>query len=157
MSNKTNSDKTVDIIEPVNKKQQMQIDFSQAVQYASTTKIILRDLQNNRMDAQFFSRYKKEEIMRWLESPASLSNQKRLREASNFIYESSGHYKRLCNYFAYMSKLSYVVIPYKLNTSNLNNDRIMKRYQQTADLLEVMNIRHEFQKVVASMVREGIS
>lgn len=157
MSNKTNDNKTIEVAQPVDKNQQMQLDFSQAVQYASTAKLILRDLQKNNADSQFFSRYKKEEIMRWLESPASLSNQKRLREASNFIYESSGHYKRLCNYFAYMSKLSYVVIPYKLNTSNLNNDRIMKRYQQTVDLLEVMNIKHEFQKITATMVREGIS
>lgn len=143
--------------EEINLTEQQKIDFSQALQYMKTAKLILRDLNSNEMSNKFFSKYKKEDILKWLENPSSPSNQKKLRDASIFMYEHSGHYKRLCNFFSYMSKMSYLALPYKLDEEKLDLAKFKKKYKATIDLLEVMSIKHEYQKVVATMVREGIS
>lgn len=137
--------------------EQQKVNFELALQYAKTAKLIMRDLEKANVETKFFAKYKKEDILKWLESPSASANEKNLRDASNFMYEHSGHYKRLCNFFSYMSQLPYLVIPYKLDQEKFDVDKFKKKYKTTIDNLEVMNIKHEFQKVVASMVRDGIS
>ena len=45
-----------------------------------------------------YSLYTKENIVNWLQAPSSSSNEKSLRDASNYMYLSSMHYNRLLNY-----------------------------------------------------------
>jgi hypothetical protein len=143
--------------EEIELTEKQRIDFTAALQYMKTAKLILRDLELSRNDTKFYAKYKKEDILKWLESPSSPSSEKNLRDASNFMYDHSGHYKRLCNFFSEMSKLSYVVLPYKLDEDKLDVNKFKKKYKTTIDNLEVMSIKHEYQKVIATMVRDGIS
>jgi len=145
------------LAETVKLTEEQQRDFSQALQYMKTAKLILNDLQNQNQDVQFFSKYKKSDILKWLDTPSSPMSQKKLREVSNFMYEHSGHYKRLCNYFSYMTKLPYLVLPYKLKMDKFNNEKFLKDYKDVIDYLEVMSIKQEYQKVISTMIREGIS
>lgn len=137
--------------------EKQRIDFSQALQYMKTAKLILRDLELSRNDTKFYAKYKKEDILKWLESPSSASSEKNLREASNFMYDHSGHYRRLCNFFALMSQMAYIVLPYKFPEDKFDADKFKKKYKTTIDLLEVMSVKHEYQKVISTMVRDGIS
>lgn len=143
--------------EEIELTEKQRIDFTAALQYMKTAKLILRDLELSRNDTKFYAKYKKEDILKWLESPSSPSSEKNLREASNFMYDHSGHYRRLCNFFALMSQLAYIVLPYKFPEEKFDADKFKKKYKTTIDLLEVMSIKHEYQKAISAMVRDGIS
>lgn len=147
----------MNMTEEVELTEKQRIDFSSALQYMKTAKLILNDLQNKNQETQFFSKYKKSDILKWLDTPSALISQKKLREVSNFMYEHSGHYKRLCNFFSYMSKLPYLALPYKLKSKEIDNGKFLDSYKKVIDYLEVMSIKQEYQKVIATMVREGIS
>ena len=61
----TNSDSPK---QEISEKQRLQ--FESALQYMKTAKLILRDLENEQQSSQFFKKYKREDILRWLENPS---------------------------------------------------------------------------------------
>lgn len=137
----------------VEEKQRLQ--FESALQYMKTAKLILRDLENEQQVNQFFKKYKREDVLKWLENPASYEN--RLIEVCRYLAGSSQHFRRLYEYFGKMSMLSYIVIPYKLDENNFDEVTFKKQYKNTVDKLEVMNIKNEFSKVMDIMFREDIA
>ena len=67
-------------------------------------KALMRQLTYNPQNAsskksRSYSVYTKENILKWLQSPTSSSNEKSLRDASNYMYLSSMHYNRLTMVF----------------------------------------------------------
>lgn len=137
----------------VEEKQRLQ--FDSALKYMKTAKLILRDLENEQQTNQFFKKYKREDILKWLENPASYEN--RLIEVCRYLAASSQHFRRLYEYFGKMSMLSYIVIPYKLDENGFDEDLFKKQYKNIIDKLEVMNIKNEFSKVIDVMFREDIA
>lgn len=131
-----------------------QINFAQALSYMKTAKLILRDLEKNNKDAAFFQKYSKADITKWLSSPQQ--NEKQLRNASIYLYNASSHYRRLINYFAKMAIFAYIVVPYKLDTENVDIEKFKKSYKKILDKLDTMNIKHEFLKIMTTIFREDI-
>ena len=138
--------------EKLTEKQKM--DFSVALEYMKTAKLILRDLENEGQTGTFFRKYRKEDINKWLENPSS--NETKLVEISCYFYNISQHYRRLCNHFGKMSELDYICMPYKLNDEKLDTTKFKKAYKKTIDKLEVMNIKGEYEKVITTMFREDV-
>jgi hypothetical protein len=131
-----------------------QINFSQALSYMKTAKLILRDLEKANKSTAFFQKYSKEDITKWLSSPEQ--NEKQLRNASIYLYNASSHYRRLINYFAKMAIFAYIVVPYKLDTDNVDIDKFKKSYKKILDKLDTMNIKHEFLKIMTTIFREDV-
>ena len=134
--------------------EKQQLDFSSALSYMKTAKLILRDLEKENQTQNFFNKYKKEDINKWLENPAK--NENKLVEVSCYFYNISQHYRRLCNHFGKMSTLDYICLPYKLDDENLDVDKFKKSYKKAIDKLDVMNIKSEFAKVINTMFREDV-
>ena len=134
--------------------EQQKVDFSSALQYMKTAKLILRDLENNKKDVTFFTKYSKEDILKWLASPEQ--NQKRLRNASIYLYNASSHYRRLINYFSKMSIFAYVLVPYKLDLENVDLKKFKTKYKKVSNVIENMNLKHEMLKVMTTVFREDV-
>jgi hypothetical protein len=130
------------------KRRFIQMDF------ASMAKLILKDLSQTNEKLKFFNKYKKEDVISYLNNPQK--NEKQLREISQFIYNASPHYRRLINYFAKMPLFYYNVIPYGLTPEKVNQKTFYSNFLKTLDLLENMNIRHEFSKVLTIAFREDV-
>ena len=53
-----------------------------------------------------YTRYTKEQILNFMQAPAS--NEKYLRNASIYMYDSSSQYRRLIQYYALLLKWNYI-------------------------------------------------
>ena len=119
--------------------------------YANLAKSILVDLRQNKSESVFFNKYTKEDIVRYLKNPSSF--EKKIREACNYLYTVSSHFRRLINYFAKMPLFSYIVVPYG-DVSKVNKKMFKTGYDTVCTLLDKMNIQHEGNKILTVSFRE---
>lgn len=134
--------------------QPKQFDFSNMLNYANLSKLILRDLEKNNKIQTFFSKYSKEDVIKYLKNPES--NSKQLRNISIYLYNASNHYRRLINYFAKMALYYYIVVPCKLDIEKVDKKKFKNQYKKTLDILDNMNIQHEFIKIMTTVFREDV-
>ena len=64
--------------------------------FANLKKNILQDLRTNSNESVLYKKYKREEIIKFLETPQK--HEKEIRELSCFLYMVSSHYRRLVEY-----------------------------------------------------------
>ena len=126
--------------------------IAELINYAKNARIPLRTLNNTNTSYKTFYKYTKEDITSYLSSPDR--NSKNLVQASVYLYNVSSHYRRLINYFAKMPVYAYSIIPYKYNSQKVSPDKFMTAYQKAADQLEILNMSHEFLKVLTTAFRE---
>lgn len=121
--------------------------------YAKLARLTLQDLRSNRKENVLYSKYTKENITSWLKSPET--SQKQLRNACNFLYVSSSHFRRLVNYFSKMALLSYIIVPY--GNGDIKNKKMYKlAFNNVAETLNRMNLQHEFQKVLTCVFIQDV-
>jgi hypothetical protein len=122
--------------------------------FAKISKLIINDLNDSTPSSSINKKYTKEDIIRFMQNPRK--NQKQLREVSRYLYEASPNYKRLILYFACLPTFDYIVEPYGLNTEKINKKTFKTQYQKTLKLLEIMNLPHEFLKVLKIAFKEDV-
>lgn len=124
--------------------------------FTAINRLIMRDLNNRTgTDTQsFFNDYTREKIAKYLKNPPQ--NERQLRNAMIYIYIASSHFRRLIQYFASLSDLSYVVSPYKTDTSTAKPQKIRSRYRRVADLMTAMNPKDQFEKILTVCLREDV-
>ena len=101
-----------------------------------------------------YSVYSKENIIKWLQSPSSTSNEKSLRDASNYMYISSMHYNRLLNYYAGLYTGAYVVTPLAFNPEEIK-ENFVKQFRKVTKSLELMNIPNIIRELQLIALRDG--
>lgn len=101
-----------------------------------------------------YSVYSKENILKWLQSPTSTSNEKSLRDASNYMYLSSMHYNRLLNYYAGLYTGAYVISPLGFDETNVK-DNFVKQYRRVSKAIELMNIPTILREEILIALRDG--
>jgi len=120
------------------------LQFQKLMQFANLAKYIKRDLNSTQqVESTFHKNFKKSDVLLWMGNPRK--HEKKLRDLSRFLYDSSAHYKRLCQYFSTMLTFDYVVEAY--NQQEFKKDKkfiedVQKKYMNTINYLEVMNIKH---------------
>lgn len=133
-------------IKPLNKEDQL---FQQIISanYAQLAKLIRRDLNDNKhAEYTFYKNFNRDKVQEWLSKPQKF--EKQLREVSRFLYVSSSHYKRAVQYFATLPMFKYVIDLYGiLDFEEIDNKAIKKKYLETIDYVDVMNLEHELSKV----------
>lgn len=123
--------------------------------YSDLMKIMIRNLTSNRDTNPTYTKYTKEQIVTYLGNPANY--EKQLRNMSIYLFNISNYYRRLIEYFANMSTYSYVVVPYSLDHSKkINDNKLRKDYYLVTDILEHMNIAHEFTKALTIAFRDDV-
>lgn len=125
----------------------------------SFAKALMRQLTYNPQVAsskksRSYSVYTKENILKWLQSPTSTSNEKSLRDASNYMYIASMHYNRLLNYYAGLYTGAYVISPLGFDINGVK-DNFVKQYQKVSKSLELMNIPSILREEILIALRDG--
>lgn len=100
-----------------------------------------------------YSIYTKENILQWLQSPAT--SEKNLRNASNYMYLSSMHYNRLLNYYAGLYVGAYVISPLSFNKKDIK-DNFAKQFKKVCDAIELMNIPKLVREETLIALRDGV-
>lgn len=126
--------------------------------FSKLQKLVLVDLKNYpyQLARRFIGKYKREDIGNYLMMPEIQYNQIQLRYISKYLFNISTHYRRLITYFANLVTFDYVVEPYGVDPDNLNVKKLKKAYQKIVELLDVMNLKHEFLKIATVAFREDV-
>jgi len=134
-------------------KQQKQLEYVMRLNYQRIAKSIVQDLQNNRKESVLFQKYDKEKMVKFLANPQQY--EKQIRSMSRFLYDNSPQYKRLCKYMAGIPTLDYIIAPYNIS-KNYNKNSFLVNYNKIVNLLERMNLKHEFSKIFTTCWYEDI-
>jgi len=125
------------------------VQFQKLLQFANLAKYLKKDLNSTQqVQYTFHKNFNKDEVMKWQANPQKY--EKQLRNLSRFLYDTSSHYKRLVQYFATMLTFDYYIEPYGMTDFEPTKESILKvqkKYISIVNLLEVMNLKHEFLKV----------
>lgn len=113
-------------------------------------RLVLRDL-NEIIRRENVKILNKTTLQKYLREPAS--NEKELRDASNYIYDASTHYRRLIQYFAGLTDLSYVVSPSRVDTAKAKPSTVRNQYRKVLSTLNNMNIKSQFENVILTCLK----
>lgn len=120
--------------------------------YATVGKLILQDIKKKSKATGTIINYSKEDVIRFIESPER--NEKALRDISRKLYNVSPHYKRAVNYFSKLLRFDYIIEPYGINADKVKTETIKNQYLKVCDFLDLMNIKHEFGKILNTAFKE---
>lgn len=119
--------------------------------FAVLNRLITRDLNNN-TTAPTFSLFSKDDITTYLSNPYTYESQ--IRKAVTYIYGASSHFRRLIQYFACLSDLSYIVAPYRIDPKTANVKTTNRNYRKVLNTLSSMNVKTQFPKILTVCLRE---
>lgn len=122
--------------------------------FAQLSKLIYNDLNYDDSKSSITAKYTKEQIVGFLENPSKSTVQ--LRQLSRYLYNVSPNYKRFIQYFAGMLRFDYIVEPYDLDLEKVNMDTFKRQYLKTLKMLEIMNLPHEFSKILKHAFKDDI-
>lgn len=123
-----------------------------SINYANLGKLILQDMKRKSRVTSRLVNYSREDIIRFIETPEKYQLQ--LRDVSKKLYSASPHYRRAVNYFAKLLRFDYIVEPVRINIEKINVDTFKNQYIKVCDFLSIMNIKHEFMKVLTVAFKE---
>lgn len=155
---KTRTKKTA-VQKPAAEAKQDDAVFSQLLRFpdrfATINRMIMRDLNDRSAGSgTTLRKYTKDQIAQYLQNPAV--NEKELRNAAIYLYGASSHFRRLVQYFAALSDLTYVVSPYKIDTRTANRKMTRLNFKRVLSLLSSMDIKNTFEKVLTVCIREDV-
>lgn len=127
--------------------------FNIPQRFSSLNKLILKDLNNDR-GSPTLPLYSKDRIAEFMKNP--YQNEKSIRDAVIYIYGASSHFRRLIQYFTSLSDLSYVLSPYRIDTSNANPKTIQRNYYKSLNLISSFDIKNQFSKILTVCLREDV-
>lgn len=119
--------------------------------FALLNRLITRDLNNN-TSTPTFSLYSKDDITTYLANPYRY--EKQLRKAVIYINGASPHFRRLIQYFAGLSDLSYVVSPYRIDPKRINAKSVNRNYRRVLNVMSAMSVKTQFPKILTVCLRE---
>jgi hypothetical protein len=132
--------------QPLSKEE---LDFQKLIasNFAQLTKLIRRDLNGNKQAQTFFNKnFDRDKVQEWLGNPQKF--ERNLRHLVRFLFISSSHFRRATLYFATLPMWKYTVEMYGcLDFDELDPKNVKKKYLETLNYLEVMNLEHEFSKI----------
>lgn len=82
-------------------------------------------------------------------------NYDELRQISNYFYESSGIYQRLCEYLAYLYKFDWVVVPYLNDMGKEPNKSLIPDFNKALAYLDNSNIKTLCGDIALSVIVDG--
>lgn len=129
---------------------EMPMDFAKALM----KQVTYNPKNSNSRSSRSYSVYSKDRILNWLQNPSSDTNQKNLRDASNYMYISSMHYNRLLNYYAGLYTGAYVISPLSFKADS-SKESFVKQYRKVSEAIELMNIPAIMREELLVAMREG--
>ena len=78
-----------------------------------------------------------------------------LREISEYFYEVSGIYQRMCKYLAYLYRYDWCVTPYSIKDSAANEKKILKSFSEVLEFLDNSNVKKLLGDIALEVVVKG--
>ena len=82
------------------------------------------------------------------------NNLEELRNISNFYYNVSGIYQRVCNYFAFLYRYDWYVVP-EVVGEEVKEDKILKDFAKVLNYLDNSNVRKICGDIALSVIKDG--
>lgn len=83
-------------------------------------------------------------------------NYAQMRDISDYFYESSGIYYRLCRYLAYMYRYDWYITPFCLDTSKENADKMMKDFANALRYLDRSEVKRVCGDIALEVMKHGV-
>lgn len=77
-----------------------------------------------------------------------------LRSISNFYFDKSGIYSRLCRYMAFLFRYDWVVNP-MIYDEKLKKEKVIEGWYKACTLLENSNLKKEFGEIALKVIKNG--
>lgn len=122
----------------------------QQLAFAAVKKMAMADISKISRSTSFLSRFKVEEISKWMQNPAQY--EKQIRNLSQYLYNISSHYRRFILYISQMAMYKYTLTPDI--PDKYDADKLKRSYKKTLQSIETMNLDHEFVNVAKVAFRE---
>lgn len=110
--------------------------------------------KQSRRKSRSYSGYTKEQIEGFLKAPTS--NEKSLRDASIYLYQTNSRYRNLVQYFANIPSWLYIITAVNYNPSKGKPENFKKQYYKACNILESMNLQRTMREVTTTAIREGV-
>lgn len=78
----------------------------------------------------------------------------KLREISDFFYNVSGIYSRLCRYMAYLYRYDWLITPY-VNDDKLTTDQVLNKFYKALLMMDNFQVKKYLLEVALKVVRYG--
>lgn len=78
-----------------------------------------------------------------------------LREVSNFFYDASGIYGRLCRYVAYLYRYDWMVTPY-INSDSVKNEKVLQDFSKVLNYLDTFGVKKVCGDMALKVARIGV-
>ena len=82
------------------------------------------------------------------------NNLEELRNISNFYYNISGIYQRVCNYFAFLYRYDWYVVP-EIVGEDVKEDKVLKDFAKVLNYLDNSNVRKICGDIALSVIKDG--
>ena len=127
------------------------VDFSKIKVGAKTLEDAILDLGSYQQVDRRLA--KKEAILKSLYN----NDYDEMREISNFYFETSGIYSRLCKYMAYMYRYDWMVTPYinKENATDKDQDNVLAEFYKVLLYLDNSELKKLFGEIALKVVKNG--
>ena len=79
----------------------------------------------------------------------------RLREISDFFYNTSGIYSRLCRYMAYLYRYDWLITPY-INDDSLKTEKILSDFTKALKIMDDFKVKQTMLEIALKVVRYGV-
>ncbi len=81
---------------------------------------------------------------------------KTLREISDYFYEASGIYYRLCRYLAFLYRYDWVITPLTVDDKNENKNKELKDFASVLSYLDRSEVKRVAGDVALDVMRYGV-
>lgn len=119
---------------------------------AAMSKLMVADI--GKKSTKTYTQYTKENFRSYIQNPSS--NEKNLREMSNFLYRVSMLYRRILNYLSDIPLFYWNLIPQLDFTDSVDSSKILKNYYKVLQLLQNMSLPQEYRKILSTVFRDGV-
>lgn len=121
--------------------------------FASVNRMVMRNLNDNRDTPKFYL-YTKDDITGYIKNPYQY--EKQLRNAVIYMYGASAHFRRLIQYFVALNDLSYIISPYKIDSTTAKTETVKRNYKKVSNLLRSMDIKNAGERILTVCLREDV-
>ena len=77
-----------------------------------------------------------------------------MREISNYFYNTSGIYSRVCDYYAYLYRYDWYIVPEVLDDS-VKEDKVLKDFNSILNFLDNSHIKKNCGDIALKVIRNG--
>ena len=78
----------------------------------------------------------------------------KLREISDYFYKTSGIYSRVCNYFAYLYRYDWYVIP-EIHDETVKEEKILKEFDKVLTYMDNSHIKKVCGDIALEVIKHG--